>query len=137
MYDLAADVTTQSDTEKTVVRVSGTLCDIDHLPSPNGETFILEYTLTAQGLSIQGKVTSGTTTGLSLILPVICSGDAPEISGHSALMDSRLRVDASTAIEYAGPVFNLAPGFEAANLRIHPDGEGAFDVMISLEEPSC
>lgn len=137
VYDLAADVTTQSDTEKTVVRVSGTLCDIDHLPSPNGETFILEYTLTAQGLSIQGKVTSGTTTGLSLILPVICSGDAPEISGHSALMDSRLRVDASTAIEYAGPVFNLAPGFEAANLRIHPDGEGAFDVMISLEEPSC
>ena len=117
--------------------MSGTLCDIDHLPSPAGEAFILEYTLTAQGLAIKGQIPSGPETGLSLVLPVICSGDAPEISGRSALIDGRLRVDSSAAIEYAGPVFNLAPGFEAANLMIYPDGEGVFDVMISLEEPSC
>ena len=97
----------------------------------------MEYTLTGQGLSVRGKVTSGTKTGVSLILPVICSGDAPVVSDRSALIDGRLRVTSSAAIEYEGPVFNLAPGFEAANLVIHPDSNGWVDLMISLEEPSC
>ena len=70
-------------------------------------------------------------------LPVICSGDAPAVSGRSAVIDGKLRVTTTGTIEYEGPVFNLAPGFEAANLVIHPDREGLFDLTISVEEPSC
>ena len=137
VYDPGAAVSAESFDDRTVVHVSGTLCDISHQPSPAGETFTLEYTLTGQGLSVRGGLTSGTKAGISMILPVICSGAVPAVSGRSAVIDGRLRVTTTGTIEYEGPVFNLAPGFEAANLIIHPDREGLFDLTISVEEPSC
>ena len=136
VYDLGAAVTAESFDDRAVVCVSGTLCDNTHLPSAAGEAFTLEYTLTGEGLSVKGRLTSGTKTGVCLILPVICSGNAPVISGHSAVIDDKLLVTTTGTIEYEGPVFNLAPGFEAANLIIHSDGEGLFDLTISVEEPS-
>ena len=136
VYDLESAVSAESFDDRAVVRVSGTLCEITHLPSAAGEAFTLEYTLTEQGLSVKGGLTSGTKADTSLILPVICSGNAPAVSGRSAVIDGKLRVTTTGTIEYEGPVFNLAPGFEAANLVIHPDGEGLFDLTISVEEPS-
>ena len=137
VYDLGAAVTSEVFADRTVVRVAGTLCDITHVPSAAGETFTLEYTLTGQGLSVKGGFSSGTKTGTALILPVICDGNVPAVSGRSAVIDGKLRATSSGAIEYEGPVFNLAPGFEAVNLIVHPDGEGMFDLTISVEEPSC
>ncbi len=48
------------------------------------------------------------------------------------LMDGGLRVTSSAAIDYEGPVFNLAPGFEAANLSVDPGEEGSFDLLIEI-----
>ncbi len=126
VYDFAADITLEAFSDRTVVRISGTLCDISHQPSPKGETYILEYTLSKQGLSIKG------TASADFILPIVCPSDHPPvISGKTVLMDGGLRVYSSTGIDYKGPVFNLAPGFECANLVIHPSGEGSFDFSIS------
>ena len=48
------------------------------------------------------------------------------------VIGGRLRVDASNPIEYKGPMFNPAPGFEAANLCVHPDREGRWEISLSL-----
>lgn len=126
VYDFSAAVTAKAFPDRTAVRASGTFCDISHQPSPQSETYILEYTLSKQGLSIKG------TADADFILPIVCPSDHPPVvSGQSALMDSGLRVVSSTAIDYKGPVFNLAPGFECANLVIHPSEEGSFDFSIS------
>lgn len=136
VYDFGANVTVQSEPDRITVRTEGTLCDTSHRPSAEGEKFSLEYTLTEQGLSVKGGLASGTETGVSLILPVIQGGGETAASGRSVLIGGRLRITSATAVEYEGPVFNPAPGFEAENLRIHPGRDGLFDVMISVEEVS-
>lgn len=134
VYDFGAAVTTEAFHDRVVVHVAGTLCDISHQPSAGRETYALAYTFSKQGLSIKGGITSAAKNDASLILPIVCpSGQPPMISGHSALFDGGLCVASSTAIEYKGPVFNLAPGFEAANLLVHPSGEGLFDLSITTE----
>ena len=130
VYDFAAAVAAEAFPNRTVVHVSGELCDISHQPSPQSETYILEYTLSKQGLSVKG------TASADFILPIVCPSDhSPVISGQSALMDGGLRVVSSTPIDCKGPVFNLAPGFECANLIIHPGEEGSFDFSILMDIP--
>ena len=130
VYDFAAAVAAEAFPNRTVVHVSGELCDISHQPSPQSETYILEYTLSKQGLSVKG------TASADFILPIVCPSDHPPvISGQSALMDGGLRVVSSTPIDCKGPVFNLAPGFECANLIIHPGEEGSFDFSILMDIP--
>ncbi len=134
MYDLTASVDVETFPDRTQVRVAGVLCDISHQASPGGEAYVLEYALSARGLSIKGGITAGKKTGASFVLPVVCPADRqPAVSGRSVLLGGRLRVEASAPIEYKGPVFNLAPGFECANLAVHPDDEGFFDLFISME----
>ena len=128
VYDFSAAVTAKAFPDQTVVHVSGALCDISHQPFPGGEAFTLEYTLSKQGLSIKG------TASADFILPIVCPSDHPPVvSTQTVLMDGGPRVYSSTTIDCKGPVFNLAPGFECANLIIHPSGEGSFDVSISME----
>ena len=130
VYDFAAAVAAEAFPNRTVVHVSGELCDISHQPSPQSETYILEYTLSKQGLSVKG------TASADFILPIVCPSDHPPvISGQSALMDGGSRVVSSTPIDCKGPVFNLAPGFECANLIIHPGEEGSFDFSILMDIP--
>ena len=129
VYDFSAAVTAEAFPDRAEVHVSGTLCDISHQASPGREAFVLEYTLNKQGLSIKG------TANADFILPIVCPADRPPvISGKTVLMDGGLRVYSSTAIDYKGPVFNLAPGFECANLIIHPSEKGFFDFCITLEK---
>ena len=71
VYDFSAAVAVNSFPDRTVVHVSGVLCDISHQPSPGGEAFTLEYTLSEQGLCIKGKASAG------FILPIVCPSDHP------------------------------------------------------------
>ena len=133
VYDFSASVTAEALPGQAVVRVRGVLCDIFHRPSPGGEAYEMTYTLAERGLSIQGKITSGAKDGVFLFLPAVCLSDQPPaISGQSVLMHGGLRIVSSAPIEYKGPVFSLAPGFEAANLAVRPDGEGSFAVSIEI-----
>ena len=134
VYDFAAAAAARSTPDGAVACVSGVLCDIDHQASAGGEKYSLEYRLAKRGLTVKGGVTAGPKTGASFILPVIWSRRQLAISGRTALIDGRIRVISSTAIEYRGPVFNLAPGFEAACLMIYPSREGLFDFSISWED---
>ncbi len=134
VYDFTAEAAARSDPRGAFVRVSGVLCDIDHRPSPAGENYTLEYALTQRGLTVKGGIAASSNDGISYILPVIWNRHQLEITDRSALIDGRIRVISSSAIEYKGPVFNLAPGFEAACLMIHPSREGLFDFSISWED---
>ena len=136
VYDLGTEIAAEAFDDRVVIRAAGVLCDISHRPSAEGESFTMEYTLTEHGLSVKGGLASGAGTGVSLILPVIRNGGETAVSDRSALIGGRLRITSTTAIDYEGPVFNPAPGFEAENLRIHPGRDGLFDVMISVEEGS-
>ncbi len=133
-YDFAAETAARSTPDGAVVDVAGSLCDMDHQPSPGGEKYSLEYTLTKRGLTVKGGITPGPAAGASFILPVIWNKRRIECSGRAVLIDGRIRIASSTAIEYMGPVFNLAPGFEAACLMIEPSPEGLFDFSISLAD---
>lgn len=128
VYDFTASVTTEAFPDRTVACVSGALCDIDHQASPSGDAYVLEYTLTERGLSIKG------TANAPLILPIICPSDHPPvIAGKGILLDGKLRVASATGINYKGHVFNLAPGFEAANLVVAPDEKGSLDLFIEIK----
>ncbi len=127
VYDFSAAVAAEICSDHSVVHVSGTLCDISHQAAHEREAYVLEYTLTKQGLSIKG------TASADFILPIVCPSDHPPvISEKTVLMDGGLRVYSSTVIDYKGPVFNLAPGFECANLVIHPSEAGSFDFSITF-----
>ena len=133
VYDFAAAVATEALPHGAAVRVSGVLCDIAHQLSAGG-AYALSYTLSEQGLSIRGGITAGAKAGAYFILPVVCPSDRPPVfSSGSVLMDGGLRVRSSAAVDHQGPVFNLAPGFECANLVIHPNEDGFFDFSITFE----
>ncbi len=133
-YDLAASVSVTPCPDRVQVRVTGALRDISHQASPGGEAYAFTYALSERGLSVKGGITAGAKTGASFFLPIVCpAGSPPAVSGQSVLIGGRLRVESSTAVEYQGPVFNLAPGFECANLAVHPDREGSFEFFISME----
>ena len=134
VYDFSAEVVVHSIPEGAIVFVTGSLCNMDHQVSAGGEKYSLEYTLTKRGLAIKGRITKEPKNGASFVLPIIWNKNQLELSDRAALIDGRLRVVSSTAIEYRGPVFNLAPGFEAACLAIHPGPEGSFDFSISWED---
>ncbi len=134
VYDFAASVTVKTLPDQIVVCVSGALCDINHQASAGGEKYSLEYMLTKRGLTVKGGITAGPQTGASFILPVIWNERQLAVSDCTALIDGKLRVISSTILEYRGPVFNLAPGFEAACLVIHPSQEGSFDFSIFRED---
>ena len=134
VYDFAAEVAARSTPEGAVVCVTGCLCDLDHQPSAGGEKYSLEYTLTKKGLAVKGGITKGPKNGASFVLPIIWNKKQLELFDRAALIDGSIRVISSAGIEYRGPVFNLAPGFEAATLIIHPSREGLFDFSISWED---
>ncbi|MBR6184688.1 MAG: hypothetical protein IKQ41_00325 [Clostridia bacterium] len=135
VYDRTAAVAAQAFPDHAAVRASGVLCDISHQASAGGEAYVLEYTLTKQSLSIKGGITAGEKTGASFILPLICPADhKPVLFGRSALIHGRLRVVSASDMDCAGPVFNLAPGFEAVNLSIYPGEDGLFDFSIAMED---
>ena len=132
VYDLNASVAAEAFPDRAVVRAEGRLCDLFHEPSDGGEAYALTYALSEQGLSVEGRITAAAKTGVLFYLPVVCPADLPPaVSGQSALIGGKLRVISATAIEYLGPVFSLAPGFEAANLCIHPGGDGSFAFSVS------
>ena len=131
VYDFTASAAAEAFSDRAAVHVSGVLCDMDHQASPVEERYVLEYTLTERSLSIKGTVSAK--SGARFILPIVCPADRPPvISEKSALMDGGLRVTCSTTVDYKGPVFNLAPGFEAANLFIDPGEDGSLDVLIEV-----
>ena len=134
VYDFAAEVTARSTPDGAVVCVNGALCDINHQASACGKKFSLEYALTKRGLAVKGELSPGPNAGASFVLPIIWNEHQLVISDCTALIDGRIRVISSAGIEYWGPVFNLAPGFEAATLIIHPSREGLFDFSISWED---
>ena len=128
VYDFSASVAAEALPDQVIVRVSGELCDITHGLSPGKDTYALTYTLTERGLSIHG------TASAALILPIVCPANRPPaVSEKSVLLDGRLRVTSATGIAYKGPVFSLAPGFEAANLSAAPDEKGSLDVFIEIQ----
>ena len=134
VYDFSAEASARSTPEGAVVCVADSLCDMDHRASAGGEKYSLEYTLTKKGLAVKGGMTKGPKNGASFVLPIIWNKKQLELFDRAALIDGRLRVVSSTGIEYRGPVFNLAPGFEAACLVIPPSQEGSFDFSISWED---
>lgn len=128
VYDFTASVAVEAFPDRTVVHVSGVLCDMAHEASPGKETYALTYTLTERGLSIHG------TANAALILPIVCPADRPPaVSEKRVLLDGKICVASAAGVDYKGPVFNLSPGFEAANLVVAPDEKGTLDLLIEIQ----
>lgn len=128
VYDFTASVAVEALPDRTAIHVSGVLCDMDHHASPGGDAYALTYTLTERGLSIQG------TASAALILPIVCpAGHPPAVSENRVLLDGKICIASAAGIDCKGPVFNLAPGFEAANLVVAPDEKGSLDLLIEIQ----
>ena len=136
VYDLSASVTAEEHPDRIIIRVEGRLCDVFHQPYDGGGEYALTYELSGEGLCVKGRCTYGAKAGtLFYYLPVICPTYLqPAVSGESALIGGRLRITSSAAVECPGPVFSLAPGFEAVNLRILPGDDGTFLFSVAYDE---
>ena len=133
IYDLTATVTARDLPDRAEVRAEGRLCDISHQPAEEGN-YTLTYRLSDEGLYVCGRVTGGDKAVFRL--PVICpADDPPNVSGREALIGGRIRVTASGPIACQGTVFSLAPGFEAADLRVSPGEDGALSFSVTFGGP--
>ena len=133
VYDFSAILRAETLPDQVIVSANGSLRDITHHISAAEDSYSLQYILDKKKLQIKARMTGKAFMDTSLILPVICRSDKKlEISRHRIVMDGRLCVTSLTALTYKGTVFNLSPGFEAANLFVTPDEEGVFEISIAF-----
>ncbi len=126
VYDFTSEVCVHPQPEGTLVEVQGRLCNIEH--APKGGAYKASYYLSAKGLDISLDCEKGA----RLILPLISREDA-KVEGESSLtFAGRLRVEAQGGLIANRRVFNLAPGFEAAELIAPADETGHIAVALSF-----
>ncbi len=133
-YDFGAQMGAGRQEDRVVANVEGRLCDITHAPAPGGGAFSLRYELSSSGLRIRAWVPEEDAANTRFVLPVIFK-DEPKLrlEGKTAVICDRLSVTAASDIGYNGPIFFLAPGFEAAELCVSPDASGTFEIKLRAE----
>ena len=114
-YDFGAAVTAETSDGCVTVRVNARLCDAQHVPLPDAAC-ALTYTLTLQGLRIDGSVPAG--TDARFILPVLSD------RAHVTVLRGTL----SGAPQ---PIFCLSPGFAGREFTVLPDADGRFALEIT------
>lgn len=116
-YDFGASLTAEETDGGVAVRVQARLCDDTHRPVENGACSLL-YTLTAQGLRIEGDVPADAENA-RVILPVL---------------SEQVRVDVlrGTLSGEPEPIFCLSPGFAGREYIVLPDDTGRFAAQITL-----
>ena len=87
------------------------------------------------GLRIRAKVPEEGAAQTRFVLPVIFKGEQRlKLEGKTAVLCDGLSVSAASDIAYNGPIFFLAPGFEAAELSVAPDASGNFDIEVRMKK---
>lgn len=114
-YDFGAALTAEASDGGVTVHVRARLCDAEHCPIDDGAC-ALTYTLTAQGLHIEGAVPAA--ENARYFLPVLSA------KANVAVLRGSLSGEPE-------PIFCLSPGFAGREFTVLPDETGRFAVRIT------
>ena len=114
-YDFSASLTAEEAQDRVTVRADARLCDAAHQPTPGGDCDLV-YTLTEQGLRIEGAVRA---KHARYILPILSE-------------KTRVSVLRGALSGEPEPIFCLSPGFAGREFIVLPDETGRFAVQITV-----
>ena len=118
-YDFGATLTACEANGALRVHADAFLCD-DHNRRMDGDgACALDYALTDGELRVSGRVSPKIRDRAEYILPIVADA-------------ARVRVEKGAMKGDPQPLFNLNPGLMGREFRVAPDGDGAFEVVITV-----